>query len=121
MHIDPVQIQQVLVNLIQNALDAMEDVEPARRRVVLTAMVDADAIRISVADCGHGFSNEVLGQLFEPYFTTKHSGLGLGLSISQRIVEAHGGRLTTSQNSSEGATFEFTIPTLAALATASSC
>jgi len=121
VHIDPVQIQQVLVNLIQNALDAMEDVEPARRRVVLTAIVDADAIRISVSDCGHGLSNEVLGQLFEPYFTTKHSGLGLGLSISQRIVEAHGGRLTTSQNSSEGATFEFTIPTLASLATASSC
>ena len=120
VHIDPVQIQQVLVNLIQNALDAMDDVEPARRRVVLTAIVDADAIRISVSDCGHGFSNEVLGQLFEPYFTTKHSGLGLGLSISQRIVEAHGGRLTTSQNSSDGATFEFTIPTLASLATASS-
>ncbi|MEZ6034378.1 MAG: ATP-binding protein [Planctomycetaceae bacterium] len=120
VHIDPVQIQQVLVNLIQNALDAMEDVEPARRRVVLTAVVDADVIRISVSDCGHGFSNETLRQLFEPYFTTKHSGLGLGLSISQRIVEAHGGRLTTSQNSSEGATFEFTIPTLASLAIASS-
>lgn len=121
VHIDPVQIQQVLVNLIQNALDAMEDVELARRRVVLTAVVDADVIRISVSDCGHGFSNEVLGKLFEPYFTTKHSGLGLGLSISQRIVEAHGGRLTTSQNSSEGATFEFTLSTLASLATASSC
>lgn len=121
VHIDPVQIQQVLVNLIQNALDAMEDVELARRRVVLTAIVDADVIRISVSDCGHGFSNEVLGKLFEPYFTTKHSGLGLGLSISQRIVEAHGGRLTTSQNSSEGATFEFTLSTLASLATASSC
>lgn len=120
VHIDPVQIQQVLVNLIQNALDAMEDVDPARRRVVLTAVVDADVIRISVSDCGHGFSNETLRQLFEPYFTTKHSGLGLGLSISQRIVEAHGGRLTTSQNSSEGATFEFTIPTLASLAIASS-
>lgn len=107
---DAVQIQQVLVNLIQNALDAMEDVEPQLRRIILKTVAIKDTVRVSVCDRGPGLSADSMEQLFEPYFTTKQSGLGLGLSISQRIVEAHGGRLLVSPNPEGGLTFEFTIP-----------
>jgi len=109
--VDRIQIQQVLTNLIRNASEAMRD--SSRKELVIRTLPDgADAIVLEVADTGAGVSEEMAAQLFKPFVTTKPGGMGVGLSISKRIVEAHGGTLSMHRNENGGATFRFTLPTI---------
>jgi two-component system, LuxR family, sensor kinase FixL len=106
---DRVQIQQVLVNLFRNATEAMA--EAAKREIVVSnARVASDMIEIVVSDTGVGLTETVLSNLFQPFYTTKKTGMGVGLSISRGIVEAHGGRMRAERNEMGGATFRFTLP-----------
>jgi two-component system sensor kinase FixL len=108
---DRVHLQQVLLNLIVNGMDAMNGAIPGNRRVTVSAREnDARAIEVSVADTGHGIAAEKLGHVFDPFFTTKADGMGMGLPISRTIVESHGGRLWVDNNNGTGATFRFTLP-----------
>ncbi|WP_330166407.1 sensor histidine kinase [Rhizobium sp. C4] len=107
--VDHVQIQQVLINLMRNAIEAMKD-SATKELVVRTTRFTPGEISITVADTGPGIAEEISAQLFKPFTTTKPGGMGIGLSISKRIVEAHGGRMAVSSNESGGATFEFTLP-----------
>ncbi|MET4261784.1 two-component system sensor kinase FixL [Bradyrhizobium sp. S3.12.5] len=106
---DRVQIQQVLVNLFRNALEAMAQ-SPRRELVLTNRRVADDMIEVEVSDTGSGFQESVVPNLFRTYFTTKETGMGVGLSISRSIVEAHGGRMWAASNASGGATFRFTLP-----------
>jgi two-component system sensor kinase FixL len=105
---DKVQIQQVLLNLMRNAVDAMMDA-PRRELTVSVAPADSRMIEISVADTGAGVSEEVAQQLFQPFFTTKAHGMGVGLSICRTIVEAHEGRIAMRPNPGGGTIFYFTL------------
>ena len=107
--VDRVQIQQVLVNLFRNALEAMAH-SPKRELVASTTAVADDMVEVTVADTGSGLSDDVKSSLFQTFFTTKETGMGVGLSISRSIVEAHGGRMWAESNASGGATFRFTLP-----------
>lgn len=107
-----VQIQQVVVNLVRNAVEAVLEA-PRREVVVATAMLDAETVEVSVSDTGPGVAEEVAGRLFEPFVTTKHQGMGVGLSICRSIVEEHGGRLTAAANPGGGTVFRFVLPALA--------
>lgn len=106
---DRVQIQQVLVNLFRNALEAMAQ-SPRRELIVTNAKVADDMIEVEVSDTGSGFHEDVKPNLFQTFFTTKDTGMGVGLSISRSIIEAHGGRMWAESNASGGATFRFTLP-----------
>jgi two-component system sensor kinase FixL len=106
---DRVQIQQVLVNLFRNALEAMAQ-SPRRELVVANTPVADDLIEVEVSDTGSGFQEDVIPSLFQTFFTTKETGMGVGLSISRSIIEAHGGRMWAASNASGGATFRFTLP-----------
>jgi two-component system sensor kinase FixL len=107
--VDRVQIQQVLVNLFRNALDAMA--QSSRRELIASnTPVADDMIEVAVADTGSGFQDDVKQNLFQTFFTTKETGMGVGLSISRSIIEAHGGRMWAEGNPSGGATFRFTLP-----------
>jgi len=105
---DRVQIQQVLLNLIRNAMDAMET--SAARDLAISVMAAGDShVRVSVADTGSGIEPEVAEQLFQPFITTKRHGMGVGLSISRTIIEAHGGRIWVEPNPAGGTIFHFTL------------
>jgi two-component system, LuxR family, sensor kinase FixL len=106
---DKVQIQQVLLNLIRNALEAMENSQK-RELVVATAPTPQDLVTISVSDTGTGISSEIGAQLFQPFVTTKRQGMGVGLSISRTIIEAHGGSIAAQPNPAGGTVFSFTLP-----------
>ena len=107
---DALQVQQVILNLVRNAADAIADTEGARA-IGVSARPDQAFIELAVRDTGPGVAPDLLGQLPHPFFTTKADGLGLGLSISQAIVEAHGGRLWATPNTDgPGVTFHFTLP-----------
>ncbi len=107
--VDRVQIQQVLVNLFRNALEAMT--HSVRRELIASnAKAADDMIEILISDTGHGFAEGVEAHLFQTFFTTKETGMGVGLSISRSIIEAHGGRMHAESNESGGATFRFTLP-----------
>jgi len=109
---DGLQIQQVVLNLLRNGIDAMRDCEPDERRIELHSYVSApDEIRIDVIDRGHGMSKSVQDNVFNPFFTTKSGGMGMGLAISQTIVKSHGGKLGFENNPSGGTTFFVTLPT----------
>jgi two-component system sensor kinase FixL len=105
---DKVQIQQVLLNLIRNAIEAMEG-SAKRELTVATKAADDDTIAISVTDTGSGISPEMTSQLFQPFVTTKRHGMGVGLSISRTIVEAHGGKIEVHPNPAGGTIFRFTL------------
>jgi two-component system sensor kinase FixL len=106
---DKVQIQQVALNLMRNAVDAMAG-GPRRDLTVTIAPADDDMALVSVADTGPGISDKVADQLFQPFVTTKRTGMGVGLSISRTIIEAHGGRIWVAPNEGGGAVFRFTLP-----------
>ena len=106
---DRVQIQQVLVNLFRNALEAMAQ-SPRRELIATNIKVADDMIEIAVSDTGTGFGDDVKPNLFQTFFTTKETGMGVGLSISRSIIEAHGGRMWAENNDMGGATFRFTLP-----------
>jgi two-component system sensor kinase FixL len=111
--VDRVQIQQVLVNLFRNALEAMAH-SPRRELVASNVLVADETIEVTVSDTGHGFHDDVKPNLFQTFFTTKETGMGVGLSISRSIIEAHGGRMWAESNDSGGATFRFTLPAASA-------
>jgi two-component system sensor kinase FixL len=108
---DRVQLQQVFLNLLLNAFDAVKDRPPAQRSVIVAAERSADdTISVAVRDSGVGLSPDKVDKIFTPFFTSKPDGLGLGLSISRSIVEAHGGRLRAENNADCGATFHLVLP-----------
>ena len=108
---DRVQLQQVLLNLIVNALDAMANSTITNRQLfVRTEHTPEGGVRVSVADQGTGLTPEVREKLFAPYFTTKSTGMGLGLKVCLTIITAHGGQLGGANNPGSGATFFFTLP-----------
>jgi len=108
---DRVQLQQVLMNLIVNSIDAMKDVEGIRELVINSRRTENEQIQISVTDTGVGLPQQHTDQIFNAFFTTKSHGTGLGLRISRSIVEAHGGRLWAADHPPRGTSFYFTLPT----------
>jgi PAS domain S-box-containing protein len=108
---DPVHLQQVMLNLVLNGMEAMAGLPEEERRVVLrTGPGDNGTVKIAVADSGPGIPVDRLPKVFEPFFTTKTDGMGMGLSIARTIVEAHQGKIWAENNSEAGATFYFTMP-----------
>jgi two-component system sensor kinase FixL len=107
--VDRVQIQQVLLNLIRNAVEAMED-SPFRRLAITSCNAGKGMVEVIVADSGRGLAPEVAERLFEPFLTTKPAGMGVGLSISRTIVEAHEGRIWAAPSDLGGTAFHFTLP-----------
>jgi two-component system sensor kinase FixL len=110
---DRVQIQQVLVNLLRNAAEALDQVPAERREIFVRSESNGDPERliVSVRDNGPGLPKQMLDSLFTPFVSGKEGGMGVGLSICKRIVEAHGGTLTAENNQQGGATFRFTLQT----------
>jgi two-component system sensor kinase FixL len=108
---DRVQIQQVLINLMRNAIEAMRDTE-RKELIVRTSPTGTKRMEVEVADTGPGISDEIAPNLFQPFVTSKPSGMGIGLSISKRIIESHGGDLIVRRNEAGGATFSFSLPLL---------
>jgi len=106
---DRVQIQQVLINLLRNAMEAMRDSE-TKILTVTTRHAEDDRLAVIVSDTGPGIADDIAPQLFQPFVTSKPNGMGVGLSISRRIIESHGGELTVQRNEAGGATFTFTLP-----------
>jgi PAS domain S-box-containing protein len=108
---DPIQLQQVLLNLVINAFDAMQDTIPSRRKVLIATQSNGDGtVRTTVRDHGIGISEEMRERLFDPFFSTKGEGLGMGLAIVRSIVEAHGGTITAENADDGGARFQFILP-----------
>jgi PAS domain S-box-containing protein len=105
-----VQIQQVMLNLIVNAVEAMSQMSDDRRELLISTQAEADCVLVAVRDSGPGLSEGAIERAFEAFYTTKSSGLGMGLSICRSIVEDHGGRLWAAANVPKGAAFQFTIP-----------
>jgi two-component system sensor kinase FixL len=106
--VDKIQIQQVILNLIRNSIEAMQ--ETTRRELTIsTAQADEEMAQVSVADTGSGIAEEIASQLFQPFITTKAHGMGVGLSISRTIIEAHGGRLWVEPNPGGGTIFRLTL------------
>lgn len=112
---DPVQIQQVLINLARNAFEAIGAAEMSRRQVVMAAeRAELGGVEFRVTDDGEGIPAERIGRVFEPYFSTRAEGMGMGLAISRTIVEAHQGTLTVESAPGEGTTFRFPLPAIEA-------
>jgi PAS domain S-box-containing protein len=110
---DPIQLQQVLLNLMLNAIDALNDIVPSGRTIsISTAVTDAEQVQIRISDCGTGLAPVHRERIFQPFFTTKERGLGLGLSLCSTIVKLHGGALSLDNNPGDGATAAFTLPAL---------
>jgi PAS domain S-box-containing protein len=108
---DRVQLQQVLLNLIVNAIEAMSGIEARHHELTIVSTADGpDAVQVEVRDSGTGLEPHGASHLFEPFYTTKAEGIGIGLSISHSIIEAHGGRLLAAANSPHGAVFRFSLP-----------
>jgi signal transduction histidine kinase len=107
---DRVPLQQVVLNLVLNAIEAMREQEPDRRCVLVRTRPRARVVRVSVLDNGPGLPRERSQQLFEPFYTTKPGGMGMGLAISRSIIEAHGGRVRARSRSGGGSVFSFVLP-----------
>ena len=108
---DRVQLQQVILNLLRNASDAMVDVhDRPRQLLVKTEQMDGDRVRLTVRDAGIGVDPQVVDKLFDAFYTTKRDGMGIGLSVSRSIIERHHGRLWAERNDGPGATFAFLVP-----------
>jgi len=110
---DRVQLQQVMLNLVLNSSEALKNTDRYSRRIVIqTSQEDHRDVTVAVKDNGAGVDEQSLDRLFEPFYTTKQEGMGMGLPISRSIIEAHGGKLWVENNPDHGATFYFTIPVL---------
>lgn len=108
---DRIQLQQVILNLIRNAADAMSTIDDRPREMLIrTARDEGNRVCLSVKDSGVGYTPEVANKIFQPFYTTKSDGMGIGLSVSRSIIEAHQGRLWATPNDGPGATFSFSIP-----------
>jgi len=108
---DRIHLQQVLLNLISNGMDAIDEAAGKGRRIVVSAMRRAaGTVEIAVNDTGAGIAKERAEQIFESFFTTKSTGMGMGLSISRSLIEAHGGRLWAENSEGGGASLRFTLP-----------
>ena len=106
---DPVQIQQVLLNLIRNGIDAMEHIKGAPL-LIQSQWLSDELVEVSVIDCGHGMDEEVSSTIFTPFITTKETGMGMGLPVSQTIIHAHGGRIYYVASQPTGCIFSFSLP-----------
>jgi signal transduction histidine kinase len=108
---DRVQLQQVIINLVMNGIEAMQlATDRPRELLIRSRQEERKLVLVSVTDCGVGISAENASRLFDAFFATKSSGMGMGLSICRSIMEAHGGRLWATANMPHGATFQFTLP-----------
>jgi C4-dicarboxylate-specific signal transduction histidine kinase len=108
---DRIQLQQVLLNLIMNAIEAMSAVHDRPRELTIVSRQDgSNAVLVEVRDSGNGLDLQRAEQVFEAFYTTKAEGIGIGLSISRSIIEAHGGRLWAGANAPRGAVFGFSLP-----------
>jgi C4-dicarboxylate-specific signal transduction histidine kinase len=110
VNVDLVQIEQVLLNLVRNALDALQEIPPGDRRLTVRTRSLGDEAQVMVADSGLGIAPERMQSLFEPFYTTKESGMGMGLPISQTILENHGGRIWAESDPEGGAVFYVRLP-----------
>jgi signal transduction histidine kinase len=111
---DRVQLQQVLLNLMLNGIEAIRDT--IGELSIKSQLAEDNQLLISITDTGVGLPTENAQQIFDPFFTTKSQGTGLGLAITRSIVDSHGGRIWASANSGRGATFSFTLPSRVAVA-----
>jgi signal transduction histidine kinase len=108
---DQVQLQQVVLNLVMNAIEAMSKVDDrARELVITTRNIDADQVQVTVEDSGTGIDPQMIDKIFDSFYTTKPGGMGMGLSVSRSIVQAHGGRLWATAKDGAGTIFHFTLP-----------
>jgi C4-dicarboxylate-specific signal transduction histidine kinase len=108
---DRVQLQQVILNLLANASDAMSTVDDRPRKLLIkTEQDEGDGVRLTVQDAGAGFDPQTAGRLFDAFYSTKNDGMGIGLSVSRSIIESHHGRLWATANDGPGATFSFSVP-----------
>jgi signal transduction histidine kinase len=108
---DPIQIEQVLLNLLHNSIDALGDIDKSGKTIAIgISKVESDKVEILVSDNGKGISVENCDKMFDPFFTTKTQGIGVGLSISRSIIEAHGGKIWAESNPDRGLTVRFTLP-----------
>jgi two-component system sensor kinase FixL len=110
--VDPIQIQQVVLNLINNAIESMSDVAGDKVVTVCIGRRDEDTVEVSVADTGEGIAVGIEEKVFDTFFSTKPSGLGIGLAICQSLVQAQGGKITVQNNRGPGCTFRFTLPAI---------
>lgn len=109
--LDRVPLEQVVANLVLNAIEAVDEVTARDRCVrVQTTLNQRDEVEVAVSDNGPGMPTELADRIFEPFFTTREQGMGMGLAISRSIVEEHGGRLWVTPNRDHGVTFRFTLP-----------
>jgi PAS domain S-box-containing protein len=108
--VDRIQLQQVIINLVMNGMEAMAPVTDRPRELKIRSRREADHVLVAVEDSGVGIDPEQVDRLFNAFFTTKPNGMGMGLSICRSIIEAHGGKLWASPNAGAGATFQFTLP-----------
>ena len=107
---DRIQLQQVIMNMVLNAADAMRQISSRQRHLKVRTSFGAHGILVEVVDSGEGIPEHSFPRLFDPFFTTKANGMGIGLSVSRSIIESHGGRIWGSNNKGNGATFAFAIP-----------
>lgn len=108
---DAIQIEQVILNIVRNAIEAMDSMKFGKREIVIeTALGECDALEVRVTDTGPGMSSVQFEEVFDPFYSTKPTGMGMGLTISRSIIEAHGGRLWATPNSGGGLTFQFKLP-----------
>ena len=107
---DRILIEQILINLIKNAIEAMRVLDTKNRRLIIQSRKSDEEVSVSIHDSGPGLSQYEINKIFEPFYTTKPEGMGMGLAITRSIIYSHGGRLLTEQNDYGGTTFEFTLP-----------
>ncbi len=109
--VDRIEIEQVVMNLVRNSIEAMTEIEAGKRRLrIRTSKAGKNLVEVVVSDSGVGFPAELADKAFDPFFSTKPGGMGMGLPISRTIVEAHGGRISARHNAGPGATMRFTLP-----------